>query len=327
MYCEFRGLEIIIFAFTLRADNLFFFSFLLRSWAVHTTEGIYSIIDGLAEVPNIERLHLHFNHTSPDKHQLAGIIPLRRFPALRQLSIEAISAPISFADNYIQQLRNLHHTTPSFTRLELAIPFIGFDPREQAESPRNYLHEIVQDVPKGTPFKLQILRVNGWTLKLDSTTLPHLKFLTSLDICQMRGPSSIPEIWDRLNEARIHLEDVATRDVGPQLVNYLKSYSGLKRFELRRNLCRDRVGLMAETYADIYRIVLPMHKDSLLSLKLLDKGSIHGCIHAEYIPLVSLCKKLSLLSAIVRRKDVDDGNSMVCISPLTRSGNDFTLFR
>jgi len=317
MYCEFGGFEIILFAFTLRSDNLFFYSSLLRSWYVHTTEGMYSIIDGLAEVPNIEKLHLHFNLPNPDKPQLAGIIPLRRFPALRQLSIEAISAPRSLTDNYIQQLRNLHHTTPSFTQLELAIPFMNFNPQEQAESPRNYLHEIVQDVPKGTPFKLQILRVDGWTLKLDSTTLPHLKFLTSLDICQMLGSSSIPEVWDRLSEARIHLEDVATRDVGPQLVNYLKSYSGLKRLELRRNPCR-APGL-AETYADIYRIVLPMHKDSLLSLKLLDRGSIHACIHAEYIPLVSLCKKLSLLSAVVRRKDVDDGNSMVCISLLTRS--------
>jgi hypothetical protein len=278
---------------------------------------MYSLIDGLAEVPHFERLHLHFYFTNPDKLQPMELIPLRRFPALRQLSIQGTSTLISLFDDFIQQLRNMHHTTPSLTRLELAISMIGYD--KAHADPRDYLHEIVQDVPKRSPLKLQILRVDGWNLKLDSTTLPHLKFLTSLHICQMQKQRDVPELWDRLNEARIHLEDIATQDASPQLVNYLKSYSGLKRFELRsRNLRRIRIGL-AETYADIYHIVLPMHKDSLVSLKLLERRSIHACIHAEHIPPISLCKKLSLLSATVRSEDINDTNALVCVSPLNGS--------
>lgn len=285
---------------------------------MHTTEGIYPLIDGLAEVPHFERLHLYFSLTNADKLQpVTSLIPIRRFPALRQLSIEGTSPLLTLFDDFIQQLRNMQHATPSFTRLELAIHLISYD--KSHTNPREYLHEIVQDVPKESPLKLRILRVSGWNLKLDSTTLPHLKFLSSLDICQMQKRSDVPEVWDRLYGAGIHLEDIATQDASPQLVNYLKSYSGLKRFELRGgSLRRTRVGL-AETYADIYRIVLPKHKDSLISLKLLDRRSIHACIDAEHMPPVSLCKRLSWLSVIVRTEGTEDINSMVCVSPLTRS--------
>ena len=135
----------------------------------------------------------------------------------------------------------------------------------------------------------------------------------------MQKQIDVPEVWDRLYGAGIHLEDIATQDTSPQLVNYLKSYSGLKRFELRGGSLRGtRVGL-AETYADIYRTVLPMHKDSLISLKLLEKCSIDACIDAERIPPLSLCKRLSLLSVTVRTKDIEDVNSMVRVSPLIRS--------
>lgn len=283
---------------------------------MHTTEGMYSLIDGLAEVPHLERLYLHFYFTNPDKLQLTGLIPLRRFPALRQLSIQGNSTLIRLFDDFVQQLRHMHHTTPSFTRLELAIS-MSYDTAHLY--PLDYLHEIVQDVPKRSPLKLQILRVDGWNLKLDSTTLPHLKFLTSLHICQMQKQCDVPEVWDRLNGARIHLEDIVTQDTSPQLVNYLKSYSGLKRFELRgKNIRRTRIGL-AETYADIYHVVLPMHKDSLVFLKLLERRSIHACIHAEHIPLISLCKRLSLLSVTVRSEDINDTNSLVGVSALNSS--------
>jgi hypothetical protein len=311
VYCEFGDsdsrLSLLLCALT-KISPLF------HSWGVHTTDGIYPLIDGLAEVPHFERLHLHFSLTNSDKLQPTRLIPLRRFPALRQLSIDGTCTLITLFDDFIQQLCTMQHATPSFIRLELAIRFISYDTK-----PRDYLHEIVQDLPKESPLKLQILRVSGWNLKLDSTTLPHLKFLSSLDICQMQKRADVPEVWDRLYGAGIHLEDIATQDASPQLVNYLKSYSGLKRFELRGgSLRRTRVGL-AETYADIYRIVLPKHKDSLISLKLLDRRSIHACIDAEHIPPVSLCKRLSRLSVTVRTEGIEDINSMVCVSSLIRS--------
>jgi len=310
MYCEFGGSDSWL---PLLSCALTTFPPLFHSWVVHTTEGIYPLIDGLAEVPHFERLHLHFSFINSDKPQMTTLIPLRRFPALRQLSIEGTSAVITLFDDFIQQLRNMHHATPSFTRLELAIRLVSYG--DAHTDPGDYLHEIVRDVSKGSPLKLQILRVDGWNLKLDSTTLPHLKFLSSLDICQMQRQMDVPEIWDRLCGARIHLQDIATRDASPQLVNYLKSYSGLKRFELRGGDLR-RTGGRAETYVDIYHIVLPMHKGSLISLKLLERRRIHACIHAEHMPLLSLCKKLSLFSATVRSESVDD---MVCASILTRS--------
>jgi hypothetical protein len=125
----------------------------------------------------------------------------------------------------------------------------------------------------------------------------------------MLDQGAVPEIWDQLNAASIHLEDIVTRDVQPQLVNYLKSYSGLKRFELRsRYVRRARTGL-AESCADLYRVVFPMHKDSLNSLWLMDRRNIHLCITVEHIASISLCKKLSVLSVTMNSDDIDDINS------------------
>jgi hypothetical protein len=93
-------------------------------------------------------------------------------------------------------------------------------------------------------------------VKLDDVTLPHLQHLTSLSLINIEEPynrrsrwgtepsnlqlskehqthgSSLDDIWKALKFSRIYLEELALDVVVPSFLEYLASYSGLKKLRL-----------------------------------------------------------------------------------------------
>lgn len=93
---------------------------------------------------------------------------------------------------------------------------------------------------------LKELDVKGCWVRLDQTTLPHVRYLTSLTLIHvmvdtsriaegdpiMEESSTHDEIWAALNKAGVWLQSVSVDNVGTVFLQYLSSYSGLKKIQL-----------------------------------------------------------------------------------------------
>ena len=193
-----------------------------HSLAIHSLHGVQGLVDSLAELPLLEALHLQF-HNPMEKFN----VPLERLSSLRQLTIQGDDLDVDLFHDFIRKLCEMHRGSHSFTHLALEHPST-----ENLNVGSCLLHEIVQDIPKGWPLKLQHIHVANWNLKLDSVTLPHLIYLSSLDVSTTFCQESLRELWMQLNAASIHLEHIAVEEIMEALINYLQSYSGLKRMQI-----------------------------------------------------------------------------------------------
>lgn len=110
-------------------------------------------------------------------------------------------------------------------------------------------HQVFKYYPvDAPPLRLGHLGLNACLLRLDQTTLRHIKTLKSLRLTaivdpfglpdgddetninngekQKRVGSSIEDFWKTMASEGIWLEDILHEDVCPAFLDYLSSYSG-----------------------------------------------------------------------------------------------------
>ncbi|KAK7031942.1 hypothetical protein R3P38DRAFT_2926171 [Favolaschia claudopus] len=124
------------------------------------------------------------------------------------------------------------------------------------------LHSLDDLFPGLTKSDIQLrlteLRVFRCSIKLDAGTMPHLKSLRSLWWFDGNW-----EIWNALRG--VHLVDLHTDQVSDDMLEYVASYSGLKRLVIKYadGQDDDDSNRLADKF---YESALPRHADSLVAL-------------------------------------------------------------
>jgi hypothetical protein len=186
------------------------------------------------------------------------------------------------------------------------------------------LHQIFKHYPQSSvPLRLRHLSLKACFVKLDDLTLPHLQHLTSLSLLNIENPdnrrsrwennepselpltkeqqtygSSLDDIWKALTFSGIYLEELALDVVVPSFLEYLASYSGLKKLRLTADGFRD--GYSSDSMAtQFFSTPFINHVQSLedLSITALFEGS--WCFGPWNQAIVSRCTNLKTIKMAI----------------------------
>ena len=174
-------------------------------------------------------------------------------------SLELVVESFNMADFQLQSLRNLQSikisspNNDSFVKiiqpLSLLIancPNLHTLHLGPTYGPTASLHRLLRNCPPNVVLPLKHLGLQGFSLKLDSITLPHLRRLTSLTLYNYSTSESDPdrayagtaesshpdEIWAILKTTDVRLNGIDVNHVSTALLDYISSYSGLKKLRL-----------------------------------------------------------------------------------------------
>ncbi|KAF9479391.1 hypothetical protein BDN70DRAFT_984047 [Pholiota conissans] len=282
---------------------------------------LWSINEGLFTLPNLEELHLEFYELRILQWQAPDMIPLRRFRNLRSIDIKGHNLSAECAADFVVQLRAILKSGGSINRIGLSLPsWYGV-----SEDDLHILHKVLQNTPPKSNLPLQHLRLQGYTLKLDSVTLPHLRHLTSLDVSQAIGMHigdarlNYQHLWDDLKSASIYIKDLRVSEIGRDLLGYLKAYSGLQKLTVIGEPLF-RIGHMDDMgYAiaaeearqishELYSSVLPRHKESLVAFMGLNyvEWLTPSYLTADEMASLSVCKKLHSVAISLQTSEIID---------------------
>jgi hypothetical protein len=263
-----------------------------------------TVIDSLTRLSHLQDLQLILNRhavfeSSPGNLQLDHLSGLKKIT----LSGNHIHRP----PGIVSGLAGLIAKSPQLVHLEVKLGHWGIS----RQTPT--LHDVLNKVPEDRPLRLTHLALNRIFVCVDSSTLPHLRSLVSLDLRNLCAPSNLTDDVDLTSERReracstsdicailkrenIHLKQVVVSDVG--VFDYLCSYSGLETLDL----CSMSFNNVKEsnTFArKFYKLVLPHLADSLQVLKIQPEHEGRWCYNPEdafQSVALSQCNKLRSLS-------------------------------
>ena len=174
-------------------------------------------------------------------------------------------------------------------------------------SPVASLHRLLKNCPSNLVLPLKDLGLQGVSLEFESITLPHLHRLTSLTLHDYKTSESNPdgvyvdkaesshpdEIWAILKTTNVHLIDIDVNQISTTLLDYISSYSGLKKLRLAR------IDLRTQERSDLanhfYDLCLGKHTSSLEELIVTPAYEGGWCLVDKALVVISLCKKLKIL--------------------------------
>ena len=306
-----------------------------RRWAVQIydpwwTEAV--VIRGLARLPQLQDLQLTLNRHTPFERSV-GQIQLDRLSGLKKFSL--LGNHIHQPCGIISGLAGLIAKSPQLVHLELKLGHFGIS----SETPT--LHDVLNKVPEDHPLQLTHLALVRTGICIDSSTLPHLRSLISLDLRNLLAPSNLTDDAHRsstsdicaiLKQEGIYLKHIVVSDVG--VFDYLCSYSGLETLDL----CSMSFSTIEESNASactFFKFVLPQLVHSLQVLKIQPQFEGPWCFDPEDVfqsVVFSQCNKLRSLSVAlhstsfiqsinhldrVRHQFNDNLDDAVCPSALT----------
>jgi hypothetical protein len=200
------------------------------------------VMDALKTLPNLRVLLLHTTDCNFP-------FPLHDLSGIQEISIHGRSEKSNA--EILDNVAKLVARSPKITSID-----INSDSSYYAADKSQSLHQIFKHYPQNfSPLRLRHLSLRACFVKLDDVTLPHLQHLTSLSLVNIEDPhnrmrwaaepsnlqlskeqqiygSSIDDIWKALKNSRIYLEELALNIVVPSFLEYLASYSGLKKLRL-----------------------------------------------------------------------------------------------
>ena len=292
------------------------------------------VIRGLARLPQLQDLQLTLNRHTPFERSV-GQIQLDRLSRLKKFSL--LGNHIHQPCGIISGLAGLIAKSPQLVHLELKLGHFGIS----SETPT--LHDVLNKVPEDHPLQLTHLALVRTGICIDSSTLPHLRSLISLDLRNLPAPSNLSDdahhtstsdICAILKQEGIYLKHIVVSDVGVTVFDYLCSYSGLETLDL----CSMSFSTIEESNASactFFKFVLPQLVHSLQVLKIQPKFEGPWCFDPEDVfqsAVFSQCNKLRSLSVAlhstsfiqsiyhldrVRHQFNDNLDDAVCPSALT----------
>jgi len=265
------------------------------------------VMKALKTLPNLRVLHLNFTYikTPVPFHELSGIQKISVIGIAEQYHVEIL-------DN----VAKLVARNPKITSIEVSYDWANFKPLGKSRS----LHQIFNYYPQNsTPLQLRHLSLETCLVKLDDFTLPHLQHLTSLSLTHIHDPyntdayqefkepfnsrhvkeqkkygSSRDDIWKALKLSGIQLEELALDFVVPSFLEYLASYSGLKKLQLRAGGFFN--GSSSDSLArQFFSISLIHHIHSLEELRVIPSYEGPWCFGPHNEAVISRCTNLKIL--------------------------------
>lgn len=183
------------------------------------------------------------------------------------------------------------------------------------------LHQLFKHYPAtAPPLRLRHLALRAWLIRLDNITLPHLTHLTSLSLTRtveddvthatsftthtQEDPSFLQErkkygskledIWQALIHAGVRLEAITADVVPNSFLDYLASYSGLKKLRLTPGGFHEGASSDA-TAEQFFSATLDSHVQSLEDLQIASLFEGLWCVGSHNLEVLSKCTKLKKL--------------------------------
>ena len=245
-------------------------------------------------------------------------------------SISISGTPRTGADQFLDNLAMLYASSPRLISLDVSHSWV------LSKANLHHLFSMCND--KSPPHRLRHLGLDSYFVRLDKDTLSHLRHLTSLNLelftTSLAGIASSPdEIWRTFMGSGIHLEELRHDVITMSLIDYLSSYSGLKKLHLMDS------GSDNWVTADPFfkKCLVVNHVDTLEKLTLMagGKGPWNFCSNNSMS--ITKCTKLKCLAMTVflgGTITMTDDNLVVSRSSLTffkktSYNNDFieTIYR
>ena len=257
-------------------------------------------MDAVKTLPRLESLELTVGSLDAADLQLQS---------LRSLQSIKISAPSNDYFVNIIPLSLLIANSPNLHTLDVG----------PAYGPAASFHHLLRHCPPNVVLPLKHLGLHGFSLKLDSITLPHLQRLTSLTLRNARTPESDPDggyvgkaesshpdaIWAILKTTDVRLIGIDVNHISTTLLDYISSYSGLKA------LCLVPLNLETQGESDLaanqfYNLCLGKHASSLEELIVMPGYEGGWCLGDQALVVISLCKKLKILGGKLVSASLDE---------------------
>ena len=187
------------------------------------------VLDALASLPILEDLHLGVL-SPPDSP-----VRFQRMSNLKKLTLSSDSSDRVTITRTVAGLIGCNQPElMSLTIVDDGYHIDGYTPT---------LQDFFAETSSSVCLKITHLNLTGLLVKFDARALRHLRSLISLTIVDIfstydetseyQGPDFLAQrIWSTLQSEKIHLQELVTDDAQPALVEYLTSFSGLRRLRL-----------------------------------------------------------------------------------------------
>ncbi|KAF8634137.1 hypothetical protein AX17_004277 [Amanita inopinata Kibby_2008] len=95
------------------------------------------------------------------------------------------------------------------------------------------LSDLLEGVPADRPLRLRHIRLSDYCYGVTPTVVPHIRSLTSLELCFKEVQGEIDQVWRVLKRERIYLSKISTNHVSLDMCSYLSCYNDLTSLSIR----------------------------------------------------------------------------------------------
>ena len=274
-------------------------------------------MDALKTLNKINSLHVSLRHCRLQ-------VPFHWFSDLQEISIDGTNG--EYHTGTMENLAKMVAHSPQLNSINMKSTVMLRTPLGKTQSLHQLFQYYSKDVP---PLRLHRLVFDICLVRFDDITIPHLKYLTSLSLTdikdtsdstptysdgvnvdseearaeQGRWGSSLQEIWNALMKADIFLEEITVDVVVQNLIAYLASYSGLKILNLTSRVFDKRIS--NDLAAQFYAKPLSNHVQSLRRLDISAAYEGLWCVGEHNLSLISQCINLKHLAVSVILSQVE----------------------
>jgi len=269
---------------------------------------VLQVFDALASLPFLNDLYLHC-WSAPDPS-----LQLRWLPHLENLTLTCASWLGDYHNHstIIPIAKLIGWSQPKLTTLSIIA-----DHRHINDQNAPNLNDFLSETSKSSMFlNVTHLSLKGLFVKLDATLLPHLRSLISLttegifsprdQVSGNQGAGISPgSVWSVLRSEKIHLQEIFTDDVQPALIEYLTSFSGVRRLRLIRASSYCTLPLVSDQLAiKFYERALQNHVHSLDSLEIDAYYEGCWCFANHCSGIIKKCTRLTFLELPIKSEDM-----------------------
>jgi hypothetical protein len=176
-------------------------------------------------------------------------------------------------------------------------------------------NDFLSETPDSAFLNITHLSLSGMFVGLDATLIPHLRSLISLHIENISSPQDHAlgnpgpsgNVWSSLRVENIHLQEIVTDDVRLALIEYLTSFSGLRRLRLTQASWYRMTPLESDQLAiKFYGRALPNHVHSLESLEINASYEGNWSFASHCSSILKQCACLTSLKLSINSKDIEE---------------------
>jgi len=267
------------------------------------------VLDALASLPVLEDLHLSV-WSPPDSP-----VQFQRLSNLKKFTLTSDSSNRTTIIRTVAGLVGCNQ--PELTSLTIVDD--GYHDNGYAPTLQDFFAETSSSVC----LKITHLNLSGLFVKLDASALRHLRSLISLTIMDMfspydetteyQGPELLAEkIWSTLRSEKIHLQELVTDEAQPALVEYLTSFSGLRRLRLTwTSSYRTPPEVYNQLAVHFYEQGLENHISFLESLEVRSSYEGKWCFGNHCSNVIKKGTRLTLFELSINSEDIPRGEQEV----------------